>query len=137
MCLIERWCGTPSAHPNQVHLELGERGEGIEEQLPHRVVRVVDLTAERQRHRAHGESVTDVSGTGNGSSKSAELRHDEYVARTHRRQCLIEAGTLSFGAADAVIDEDTIRRNAERVKCLTLSSEILLVSRASGVSQAP
>ena len=49
-------------------------------------------------------------------------------------QCLIEAGALAFGAADAVVDVDAIRRNAERVKRLALSREVLLVSRASGVS---
>jgi hypothetical protein len=47
---------------------------------------------------------------------------------------LIEAGTLAFGAADAVIDVDTIRRHAERVERLALGFEVLLVSRASGVS---
>ena len=88
------------AHPNQVDLELGERGQNIEEQLPHRVVGVVDLTAERQRHPTLGKGVTDVSGIGNRLSKSVELRHDERVARAYRCQCLIEAGTFAFGAAD-------------------------------------
>jgi hypothetical protein len=72
------------AHPDQVHLELGERGEDVEEQLAHRVVGGVDLTAERQRHPTLGEGVTDVSGIGNGSSKSIELRDDERVTRSYR-----------------------------------------------------
>ena len=39
-----------------------------------------------------------------------------------------------FGAADAVVDVDAIRRNAERVERLALGGEVLLVSRASGAS---
>ena len=54
--------------------------------------------------------------------------------RAHRSQRLIEAGTLAFGAADAVVDVDAIRRNDERVKRLALGGEVLLASRASGVS---
>jgi hypothetical protein len=84
------------AHPNQVHLELGERGENVEEQLPHRVIRVVDLTAERQRHTTLGEGVTDVSSIRKRSSKPVELRDDERVTRAYRRQRLIEAGTLAL-----------------------------------------
>lgn len=52
---------------------------------------------------------------GNRSSKSVELRHHERVARTHRSQRLIEAGTFALCAADAMVDVDAIRRNAERV----------------------
>ena len=95
---------------------------------------VVDLTAERQRHAAFGEGVTDVPSIGHRSSESVELRDNERVVRAYRCQCLIEAGTLAFGAADAVVDVDTIRRNAERVKRLALGGEVSLISRASCVS---
>ena len=54
--------------------------------------------------------------------------------RAYRSHRLIKAGTLAFGAAEAVVDVDAIRRNAERVKRLALGSEVLLASRASGVS---
>ncbi len=49
------------SHPDQVDLELGEGGEDVEEQLPHRVVGVVDLTAERHSgQRRPRTSSTDV-----------------------------------------------------------------------------
>jgi hypothetical protein len=96
------------AHPDQVHLELGERGEDVEERRPHRVVGVLDLTAGRQRHPR--------------------------LASSYRCHCLIEAGALALGAADAMVDVDAILRHAERVKRLALGCEVLLVSRASGIS---
>jgi hypothetical protein len=106
------------AHPDQVDLELGERGEDVEEQLPHRAVGVVDLTAERQRHTAFGEGVTDVASIRNGSSKPVELRHHERVARAYRCQRLIEAGTLAFGAADPVVDVDATPCSPSRAPLL-------------------
>ena len=83
--------------------------------------------------RALGKGIADVSGVGNGSSKSVELRNHERVARAYRSQRLIEAGTLALGAANAVVDVDEVRRHADTVKRLALRGEVLLVSRASGV----
>ena len=90
------------AHPDQVHLELGERGEVVDEQLPHRVVGVVDLTVERQRHPTLGQDVTDVSSVGNGLSKPVELRNDERVPLP----VLDRGRRFAFGAADALLDVD-------------------------------
>ena len=80
--------------------------------------------------------LTDVSGIGNRSSQSVELRDHECVARAQRSQSLVEAGTLALRTADAVIDVDAIRRNAERNEGLALGDEVLLVGRASGVSSS-
>lgn len=49
------------SHAEEVDFELGEGGEDVEEHLAHRIVRVVDLTAEREGNALGGEFVADRS----------------------------------------------------------------------------
>ena len=102
------------AQPNQVDLELSERGEDIEEHLPHRVIRVVGMAAQRQRYAALRQGVADVSGIGDGSCKSIQLGHHERVTSTYSCESLTEPRPLTLGAANAMVDVDPIRGNAER-----------------------
>ena len=44
-------------HPDQVRLKLREGGENVEEQLAHRVRRVIDAWAELKLHAAFGKAV--------------------------------------------------------------------------------
>jgi hypothetical protein len=78
------------------------------------VLGVVDPASEREQHTALGEGVADVSGIGNRSCESIQLRDNECVARSYRGEGLIQPRSLAFGAAHAVVDVDAIRGNAER-----------------------
>jgi len=114
-------------HPDQVNLELGERGQDIEEHLAHRVIRVIYPAAEREHHTASGKGVTDISGIRDRPRESIQFRHHERVARSYSGQRLIQPGPFALGAADTVVDVDAIRRNPERQQRLRLGREVLFV----------
>jgi len=70
------------AKPQQIDLELGERGQDVEEHLAHPVGRVVDRTAQRQEHPACHEEVADGAGVGYRSGQPIQLRTRVSPART-------------------------------------------------------
>jgi hypothetical protein len=72
----------PGPHPQQIDLELGEGGEGVEEHLPHRVSGVVELAAEGELDPAVGQRVTDVAGIGQGLDEppAVDLSEGHYLA---------------------------------------------------------
>jgi hypothetical protein len=61
-----------------------------------------------------GERGADLSGIGNRSCESIQLRDNKGVAWSYCGECLIEPRSLAFCAAHAVVDVDAIRGNAER-----------------------
>ena len=81
-----------------------------------------------------GEGVANVSCIWDRSSESVEFWDHEGVTGAYCGEGLVEAGALAFGAADAVVDVDAIRRNAESEERLALSGEVLLIRGASCVS---
>jgi hypothetical protein len=64
---------------NQVVLELGDRGEHVEEQPPARCGRIDALGQRSKAHPTLLQFVGDLLEVADGSAKPVELRHDERV----------------------------------------------------------
>ena len=91
------------AHVDEIGFELGEGGEDIEEQLSHRIVRVVERPAEGQFHASFLKPIGDGAGIWDGPGQPVEFRHDQGVACAHGGDTLVEAGAGAGGAGEAVI----------------------------------
>ena len=78
------------AHADEIGFELGEGGEDIEEQLSHRIVRVVERPAEGQFHAAFQKLVSDGAGIWDGPCQPVEFRNDQRVAFAHGGEGLAE-----------------------------------------------
>ena len=83
--------------------------------------------AKAQLHLSTGQFIRDIPGVRQRARKAIELRYDQRVAGPARRKCLPKPRSIPLGAGQAVIDVDAIRRNAECIERVPLSSEILLV----------
>ena len=123
-------------HADQVALELGERGEDVEEHLPHRVGRVIRGRTQSQLDLARQELVGDFTCIGNRSGEPVELRHDQRVAGAHRCKGLVETGACASAPGQAVIGVDALGVHSEPGQGRALRPEVLPVGGAAGVSDA-
>ena len=122
------------AHADEIGLELGEGGEGIEEHLSHGIARVVERPAEGQFHASFLELASDGAGIRDGPGEAVEFRHDQRVAIAHGGESLIEAGSGAGCAGESVVGVDAIWGDAEFQEGLALGGQILLVGGTAGVS---
>jgi len=122
------------AHAEQVDFEFGKGGKDVEEHLAHRIGRVMDLPAERERNTLGCKFVADRPGIGHGACEAIQLRHDQGVTVTNGCERLVEAGPFSVGSGESVVEVDPLGSDAECFKGVALSGEILFVDRAPCVS---
>ena len=61
------------SHPDQVGLELGKGGQDVEEHLAHRVLGVMDGSAQGELHPLFLQLIGDVPGIGNRSGRRSSL----------------------------------------------------------------
>jgi hypothetical protein len=71
-----------------------------------------------------GELMRDIAGVRQRPSEPVELRHDQRVAGTARRERLAKPGTIALGAGQALVDVDAIRGDTERVERVALGGEV-------------
>jgi hypothetical protein len=93
-------------HAEQVDLELGERGEDIEEHLPHRIGGVVELPAQGELDAAGDQGVADGASVGNRAGQAVEFGDHQGVAGAHGGEGLVESGTGAGGAGQPVVEVD-------------------------------
>jgi hypothetical protein len=122
------------ARPGEVGLELGDHRQDGEQQPADRVGGIVDGPAEVQADAAGRQLVDDVSGIRDGAGEPVEFGDHEGVARPAGGEGLAQAGALSVGAADAVVDVDAVRLDAQRGEGLPLGGEVLPVGGDPGVA---
>jgi hypothetical protein len=79
-------------HAQQIDFELGEGSQDVEEHLAHRIVRVIDVPAERQLDTSGRQIVTDRPHIRDRVGQPVEFRHDEDVTGADRRERLIQPG---------------------------------------------
>ena len=108
------------AQADEIGFELGEGGEDIEEQLSHRIARVVERPAEGQFHAAFPKPVGDGARIRDGPCQPVEFRHDQRVACAHGGEGLVEAGAGAGGAGETVIGVDAILGDAKLQERLAL-----------------
>ena len=113
------------AHADEIGFELGEGGEDIEEQLSHRIVRVVERPAEGQFHVSFPKPIGDGARIWDGPGQPVEFRHDQRVAFAHGGEGLVEAGSGAGRAGGAVIGVDAILGDAKLQERLALGRRIL------------
>lgn len=123
-----------SSGSNEVGLKLGHHCEHVEEELPDRIIRVVDRTGELQFDASLGQLVDDVASVGDRTRESVQLRHDQRVTFSARGESTAQSGPVAIGARQSVIGVDALSFDAQRFECLALNSEVLLVRRTSGVA---
>ena len=70
----------PSAHPDQVALELSEGGQDVEEHLAHGVERIMNRAANLQLDPPALQLFSDGPRIRHRSGEAIQLRHDERVA---------------------------------------------------------
>ena len=122
------------AHADEIGFELGEGGEDIEEQLSHRIARVVERPAEGQFHASFPKPIGDGARIWDGPCQPVEFRHDQRVACAHGGEGLVEAGAGAGGAGEAVIGVDAILGDAQLQERLALGRRIRPVGGTAGVS---
>ena len=122
------------AHADEIGFELGEGGEDIEEQLSHRIARVVERPAEGQFHASFPKPIGDGARIWDGPCQPVEFRHDQRVAFAHGGEGLVEAGADAGGAGETVIGVDAILGDAQRQALLELGGQILPVGGTARVS---
>ena len=118
----------------QIGLELGDHGQGREQEPPDRIGGVVQRAADVQPHSAAGELVDDVAGVGHGAGEPIELGDYQRVAAAAGSEGLAQAGSIAVGAGQPVVDIDAFRVNAERDKRVALRGEVLIDGRHPGVA---
>ena len=124
------------AHADEIGFELGEGGEDIEEQLSHRIARVVERPAEGQFHVSFPKPIGDGARIWDGPCQPVEFRHDQRVAFAHGGEGLVEAGADVGRAGETVIGVDAILGDAqrqERQERLALGGQILPVGGTARV----
>ena len=97
----------------EIGFELGEGGENIEEQLSHRIARVVEGPAEGQFHVSFSKPIGDGARIWDGPCQPVEFRHDQRVAFAHGGEGLVEAGSGAGRAGETVIGVDAILDDAK------------------------
>jgi hypothetical protein len=117
----------PGAHPDQIGLELGDHGQGLEQQPPDRVGRIVDRAAEVELDRAGGELVGDGPRVGHRPGEPVELGHHQGVPAPAGGQRLAQPGPVPVRAGQAMVDVDPLRGDAERGQRVALGGEVLLI----------
>ena len=122
------------AHPQQVNLEFGERGQDVEEHPAHRIGGVIDGAADREPHAASGQRVADCSRVGHRARQPVELRDNQRVALADRGQRPLETGSATVAAGHAVIEIDAVVADPNHAQRVALGSKVLLVGRAAGVA---
>ena len=122
------------AHADEIGFELGEGGEEIEEQLSHRVARVLERLAEGQFHASFPKLIGDGSGIRDGPCQQVEFRHDQRVALAHGGEGLVEAGAGTDRPGEAVIGVDEILGDAQLQERQALGGRILPVGGTTRVS---
>ena len=101
------------AHADEIGFELGEGGEDIEEQLSHRIARVVERPAESQFHASFPKLIGDGAGIRDGPCQPVEFRNDQGVTLAYGGEGLVEAGAGTGRAGEAVISVDAILGDAK------------------------
>jgi len=124
----------PGSQSEEVDLKLGNHRQCVEQQLPHRVGRVVHGAADVEFHLACGQFVGDVAGIGHRSSESIEFAHNQDVATATRREGFPQTRAGPVGAGQPMINIDTIRRHTKRGESIPLRREVLRIGGTSGVS---
>ena len=119
------------AQPDQVGLELRDHRQHVEQQPADRVVRIVDRGAETETDLPGGEFVGDRPRVGQRPGEAVELGHHQGVAFSAGRHRLPQAGPVSGGAGQAVIDVDPGRRDTQCGQAVVLGGEVLLVGGAA------
>ena len=122
------------AHADEISLELREGGEGIEEHLSHRIVRVVERPSEGQSHASFLKLVGGGARIRDGPGQPVEFRHDQRVAFVHSDEGLVEAGAGAGRAGEVVIGVDAVLGDTQFQERLALGGQILLVGGTARVS---
>ena len=126
--------GHALAGADEIGFELGEGGEDIEEQLSHRIARVVEGPAEGQFNVSFPKPIGDGARIWDGPGQPVEFRHDQRVACAHGGEGLVEAGAGAGGAGETVIGVDAILGDAQLQERLALGRRILPVGGTARVS---
>jgi len=112
---------------DEVDLELGEGGQDVEAQLPHRIGGIIHTGPQGQLHPTGHQGVGDLPRVGHRAGQPIELGHDQRVAGADGREGLIQAGPGARGAGQAAIHRDPLRCDPELLEHGLLDGEILVV----------
>jgi len=123
-----------SSQPDEIRLELRDHGQDVEEQPLDRIVGVVDGATQIEADLSDREFVSDGPCVGKGAGQSIEFRHHKSVALATSGQGLAKARTFTIGSGQAVINIDPVCNHPKCSVSVSLRSQVLLVSRHSGVS---
>lgn len=121
-------------HPDQVGLEFGEGGEDVEEQLAHRVGRIMDVCPDLQPYAPRSQIITDRAGITDGARQAVEFLHHQRIAAAHGCERLVQTRSSALCTGEAVISIDAVDSDAQLLQSILLSGEVLLVRRAAGIT---
>jgi hypothetical protein len=124
----------PGSQQDQVRLKLGDHRQHVEQKPPNGISRVMDRAADAELDLAPGEVFENLARVRQRPRQAIELGDDKCVAAATRGERLAQAGTLTVGSGQAVIDVGALGADAEYRERVSLRCEVLIVSRDTGVT---